>query len=100
VSAMAQTPYAETEALIAVMSEDEDEALRILDDMLPGERRRFVDQLDRLSLLADDTQRCPRCRKLVDPLASVMRASVGTGQWHRDCLEAQRAEQGCEGDES
>jgi hypothetical protein len=79
------------------MSEDEDEALRILDEMLPNERRALVDHLDRLSLLADDTQRCPRCGRVVDPLSSVARVGVGFGRsaknWHRDCLDAQRAEE-------
>ncbi len=95
---MAQTPWLETEALLAVMSEDEDEALRILDEMLPGERRAFVEHLDRLSLLADDTQRCQGCGKLADPLASVSRVSIGFGRsrehWHRECLDAQRAKEG------
>jgi hypothetical protein len=91
---VAETPYAETEALLAVLREDEDEALRIVDDMLPGERRRFVEQLDRLSLLADDTQRCPGCNRPTDP-----RSSVSVGQLfgprrhgHSECLDAQRAE--------
>lgn len=95
---MAETPYLETEALLAVMNGDEEEALRIIDEeMSPRERRTFIDQLDRLSLLADDTQRCPRCKKLVDPLASVSRISVGFGSprehFHRECLDAQRAEE-------
>jgi hypothetical protein len=90
------TQFAETEALLAILEEDEDEALRILDDMLPGERRWLINRLDRLSLLADDTQRCPRCRKFVDLTGCVSRMNFNTGErdnWHRDCLDAQRAEE-------
>jgi hypothetical protein len=93
----ARTPFAETEALLAVMEEDEDAALEILDDMLPGERRAFMAHLNRLSLLADDTQRCPRCHRLVDIIKGVSRINFDNGErdnWHRDCLDAQRAEDG------
>lgn len=92
---MAETSFAETEALLAVMSEDDDEALRILDDMLPGERRALVGHLSHLSYLADDRLRCPRCGQPAEPLGSVSVGHLGgpRRQWHRSCLDAQRAEE-------
>lgn len=37
--------YAETEFLLAVMSQDYERADRLAADMLPGEKRRLADQL-------------------------------------------------------
>lgn len=47
---MSTTPYAETEALLAVLNGDTARARQLLDDMLPGERRVFTGQLN---ILAD-----------------------------------------------
>lgn len=59
VAGMAQTPYAETEALLAVMSEDSDRARTLLDDMLPGERRTFARQVGALAnMLAEYCDLC------------------------------------------
>lgn len=93
---MAETPYAETEALLAMLNDDEDEALRILGEMYPRERRALVEKLDRLSLLAEDRFRCPRCRKPVEPISSVSVGHLGEprAQWHRECLATERAEKG------
>jgi hypothetical protein len=37
----ARTPYVETEALLAVMEERDDDALAMLRDMMPGELKAF-----------------------------------------------------------
>lgn len=84
-------------ALLAVIAGNEDAALRILDEMLPNERAALVRSADRLSLLADDSQRCPRCRRVVEPGASGT-VSVGLWSprthWHAPCLDADDAEKG------
>ena len=40
-----RTPYVETEFLLAVMEENEEEIDRLVSDMLPGERKRLYRQL-------------------------------------------------------
>jgi hypothetical protein len=52
-----QTPinaYAETAALYAVLTEDHQDAQRIVGDMLPGERAVFANQLDTLRRMLTD----------------------------------------------
>jgi hypothetical protein len=49
---MAETPYAETEVLLAVMSGDEDAALALLADMTARERRALQEYADEVSRLA------------------------------------------------
>lgn len=48
---MTETPYTETEALLAVMNDDWDRCVELLAGMLPGELRRFEDQAYRLHQL-------------------------------------------------
>ncbi len=43
---MSETPFAETELLLAVMQGRHDRAVALAEDMLPSERRRFVEQLN------------------------------------------------------
>lgn len=50
---MAATPYAETEALLAVMERRNGDAFKILEDMYPGELDAFRDQVNRLGNLID-----------------------------------------------
>jgi hypothetical protein len=45
----AMTPYAETEALLAVLEGDSERVRAILADMLPGELIAFADHVDTLS---------------------------------------------------
>ena len=44
-----QTPFTETEVLLAVMNDDYDRALKLRDAMLDNERRTFTMQADRLA---------------------------------------------------
>jgi hypothetical protein len=85
----AETPYAETEALLAVMNGDEEEALRLVDELLPGERAALVKHLRKLAHIADDTQRCVECKRPVDPWKSVFIFRGGTN-WHAECLATNR----------
>jgi hypothetical protein len=48
-----QTPYAETEALLAVMEKRNGDAFKILEDMYPNELDMFRDQVNRLGNLID-----------------------------------------------
>lgn len=48
-----QTPYAETEALLAVMEQRNGDAFKILEDMYPNELDMFRDQVNRLGNLID-----------------------------------------------
>lgn len=48
---MSQTPFIETEALLAVMDDDEDRSRELLATMLPNELARFERQVDRLGEL-------------------------------------------------
>jgi hypothetical protein len=50
---MGSTPWVETEILVAVMSGDRDEALRLLGTMLPGERAALEEYIDTLADLID-----------------------------------------------
>ncbi len=58
----AVTTFAETAALYAVLTEDMDEAHRLVNDMLPGERAVFADQLYKLADLLG--ARCESCDAL------------------------------------
>jgi len=49
-----RTPFTETEALLAVMENDDDRALALLKDSTPRELRIFEEQLDRLSAMVND----------------------------------------------
>lgn len=48
-----QTPYTETEALLAVMEGRNGDAFKILEDMYPNELDMFRDQVNRLGNLID-----------------------------------------------
>lgn len=58
----AVTAFAETAALYAVLTEDMPEAHRLVNDMLPGERATFSDQLYKLADLLG--ARCEGCDAL------------------------------------
>jgi hypothetical protein len=49
---MAGTPYAETEALLAVLRDDESEAMRILAEMTTFERKALTGHAERLASLS------------------------------------------------
>lgn len=46
-----ETPYIETELLLAVMNDDEDRAVSLLGEMLPGERQELARQCDQTAKL-------------------------------------------------
>lgn len=48
---MNETSFVESNALLAVIRGDSEEALQLVRDMLPGERARLADSLDDLSAL-------------------------------------------------
>lgn len=59
---MPETPYVETEALLAVMNGDEDEARRILGGMYRGERVDLLGHAERLAELAEEINRAEALR--------------------------------------
>jgi hypothetical protein len=52
-----ETPYMETEALLALLNVDLERCQEILDQMLPGELRTLDRLTERLSILAERTWR-------------------------------------------
>lgn len=93
---MPETPYIETNALLAVMNGNDDEALKLVDELLPGERANLVKHLSRLSALADDRYRCRGCgQTTANNRASTVIYSGYLGgpraAWHRECHAAQAA---------
>lgn len=52
--------FAETAALYAILTEDTEEAERIVSGMLPNERAEFADQLDKLRSMVIDRFRNDR----------------------------------------
>lgn len=70
---MAETPYVETEALLAVLQADLDRCEELLAGLLPGELRAFDRQVE---LLGDLISR--RLRAVaVDKVADALRVSTG-----------------------
>lgn len=62
-----ETPYTETEALLAVMNEDDERLKSVLDGLLPGEIRELYQQVGKLSTelwtrIQDSTERNYRPR--------------------------------------
>jgi hypothetical protein len=86
---MSETPYVETDALLAVMRGDVDEARRLVDgEMMPGERAALLGHLRELVFLVDDRNRCEGCGEPVRPTEGI---SVGLGArtiWCRPCHAA------------
>lgn len=82
---MPETPYVETEALLAAMNGDHDRAEAILADFLPGELRKFDDQVTLLGdLIARVQRRNNRQRRAIelDPMAAaVLTAADRTKTW-------------------
>jgi hypothetical protein len=64
------TAFPETAALYAVMNDQTSEAIRIIGDMLPGERATFYEQIGRLQTLLGD--RCDNCGEPAPIGTSVM----------------------------
>ncbi len=70
---LAETPYAETEALLAVMNGDPERAEKILDGFLPNELITFDDQVTFLADLLARVERRNNRRRLtveVDPMTA------------------------------
>ncbi len=84
------TEYTETNALIAVMEDDEDEAVRLLDSMLPMERRTFDDQLAKLRRLTSGYGFCDECRLPIKVLTDSVTEFVTQLSFHRACRESRR----------
>jgi hypothetical protein len=94
---VADTPFAETEALLALLRDDEPAAVGIVDDMLPGERRAFGAVLGRLAMLVDGRQRCPRCGGWAADEDAVMQR-LPDRRWHRACHLADLEQRAARGD--
>ena len=58
----AETPYAQANALCAVMGGDTDAALDLLDDLFPNELKNLIDHAEKLSELADQVLRMKGAR--------------------------------------
>ncbi|MGI5274669.1 hypothetical protein ACQEUU_36930 [Nonomuraea sp. CA-218870] len=69
------TAFAETAALYYLITEDLDEARRVIGDMLPGERRMYAEQLERLRAMVGES--CEECGELTTAAESVMVRPLG-----------------------
>jgi hypothetical protein len=87
------TNFTESEALLAVGVEEIDAAREILDDMLPGERRRLIETCNQLSNLA--ASYCDQCGKRVDSFTDLVTIGIGINAPRvcRDDADALRREQ-------
>jgi hypothetical protein len=83
---MSETPYVETDALLAVIRGDVEEARRLVDEeMMPGERAALLGHLHELAFLVDDRNRCQGCG---EPVRARDGISIGLGSreiWCRPC---------------
>lgn len=83
-----ETPYVETEALLAMMRGDRDEALRLVDEMLPNERASLSAAACALATFADSRNRCPGCDRFVPLTEAITVGLLGPRElWHRSCRD-------------
>lgn len=85
-----ETPYVETEALLALLNDDEERALALIADMLPNERASFAKVAARLAALTDGHCWCFRCGAAVALADSVTTFARPSRTYHRACLAAER----------
>lgn len=86
------TNFTESEALLAVLSGADETAIRLVNDLMPGERSQLARAASRLALIAD--QMCESCKKFVPVSESVTTGGFSRAYrriWHRPCLEAHKA---------
>lgn len=95
-----------TEILLAVMRGDEDDALRLLDQVLTeNERTALAGHARRLTDLADRRKRCPMCGGWAADEEAVL-VDLGSGadgagsrwRWHRACHEVDLSRRASAGD--
>lgn len=86
------TAFAETAALYHLINEDLAEARRIVGDMLPGERRVYAEQLERLRAMVGES--CEECGELTPASESVTVRPFGPDRRYlcRACAGVTRAE--------
>lgn len=89
---MAETPFADTEALLALLRGDTEAAQNIIDEMLPGERRTLHEAARELANRSDDRNRCGGCGRYIDTNDARHDITVGrlggpTTRWHRNCYQ-------------
>ena len=83
---MSETPYVEADALLALIRDDRDEAVRLLNEMTAAERASLASSAEKLAHLADDRNRCRGCGEVPATLAGVVFVGFGTRErWHNAC---------------
>ena len=75
---MTETPYTETEALLAVMNDDWDRCVELLAGMLPGELIRFEEQAYRLHQLISSYGRQRRMQTRAEAQQPIISVPEGT----------------------
>lgn len=90
-STPAVTAFTETAALYAVLNDDMDEVHRLVNDMLPGERATFRDQLYKLADILG--ARCEDCDALTPIGSSVTVGPLGRDSKYlcKSCADKARA---------
>lgn len=85
---MADTPFADTEALLALMRGEPEAAQDLIDEMFPAERRALHAAAEQLAGRSDDGNRCPGCGRYVEGVGmSVSRLGDGHQKWHPECRD-------------
>lgn len=76
---MAETPYVETEVLLALLNDNEDHAIELIGGMSDYERDGFRSYLLKAADFANNRNWCVGCRQFIE---------CGSQRpWHPECLE-------------
>lgn len=85
---MPETPYAEADALLALLAGDQERALELVAQLLPGERLALRDAARHLADIADPGSYCPGCHRYV-PAGEAAGGYLHAGdRWCRGCWPA------------
>lgn len=81
-----ETPYVETEVLLALLNEDEEHAIELLTDMSESERGEFLATVGRLMQMLRTVSWCVGCGQYREPSAWDLGA-MWPNRWHPTCQE-------------
>jgi hypothetical protein len=79
---MGETPYVETELLLAFLNEDDEAAIRLAEEMSQGERDSLLGHLVQMRDLLSAKSWCLGCGRYLDPSPQ---GEPWTDRWHDEC---------------
>lgn len=88
---MAETPYVETEVLLALLNEDEEHAIELIRGMSESERAQLGAVTRLMRLMLSPQSWCPGCGEYVDHRGTVLSLLAERDGWHVACREQHRA---------